>query len=493
MTTKSSFTRTKIVATIGPASNTKQALTDLIEKGVDVIRLNFSHGTHEDHLKVYNIVREISTSIAVMVDLSGPKFRIGMVEKAFEAQKGDTVILTTDEVVGSEQTKRFTVSHDKLPQEVKTGSKLFINDGLVGLTVTSVKNNDIICEVFAGGPISSKKGINAPNIPLSLYFPTPKDLDDAEFALDHFDPEPDFFAISFIRRPQDVKEIKELLDKKYKKTKLIAKIEHKDALNQIDEIMQVCDGVMVARGDLGIEVPTEDVPIIQKELIRKSNQIGKPVITATQMLESMTFNKRPTRAEAGDVSNAVLDGTDAVMLSGETASGHYPLDAVEYMDRIAKKAEDSVFKTDMTDIHFKDANIFNPISISENLGFSALTLSNNFPISAIIAITRTGSTAQIVSKFKPKAPILACTGDERTARQLQMVWGVEPILIPVIRSTEELIFKSVITCYEQDFLEANDQVLIIAGSLLGVPSKTNQIQVLRVADVLALKAKFEES
>lgn len=493
MTTKSSFTRTKIVATIGPVSNTKPILTELITKGVDVIRLNFSHGTHEDHLKVYKIVREISNSIAVMVDLSGPKFRIGMVEKAFEVKKGDTITLTTDEVVGSEQNKRFTVSHDKLPQEVKPDCKLFINDGLVGLTVTSVKGNDIICKVFAGGPISSKKGINAPNIPLSLYFPTPKDLNDAEFALDNFDPEPDFFAISFIRRPEDVKPIKDLLEKKYKKTKLIAKIEHKDALECIDEIIEVCDGVMVARGDLGIEVPTEDVPIIQKELIEKSNQIGKPVITATQMLESMTFNKRPTRAEAGDVSNAVLDGSDAVMLSGETASGNYPIDAVEYMDRIAKKAEESVFKNGQADLHFKDANIYNPISISENLGFSALTLSNNLPINAIIAITRTGNTAQIVSKFRPKAPILACTGDERTARQLQMVWGVEPIIIPVIRSTEELIYRSVVTCYEQDYLEVNDQVLIIAGSLLGVPSRTNQIQVLQVADVLALKSKFEES
>ena len=492
MTTKSSFTRTKIVATIGPASNTKPMLTELISKGVDVIRLNFSHGTHEDHLRVYKIIREISATVAVMVDLSGPKFRIGKIEKAFEAQKGDTIILTTDEVVGSEENKRFTVSHDRLPNEVKKGSKLFINDGLVGLNVIKVENQDIICEVFAGGPISSKKGINAPNIPLSLYFPTEKDLDDATFALDNFDPEPDFFAISFIRRPEDVKEIKDLLNKKYKKTKLIAKIEHKDALAKMDEILNVCDGAMVARGDLGIEVPTEDVPIIQKELIQKSNQIGKPVITATQMLESMTFNKRPTRAEAGDVSNAVLDGTDAVMLSGETASGNYPIDAVQYMDKIAKRAEESVFRADMKDIHFKDANIFNPISISENLGFSALTLSNNLPINAILAITRTGSTAQIVSKFRPKAPILACTGDERTARQLQMVWGVEPILIPVFNSTEELIYRSVITCYDLEFLEETDQVLIISGTLLGVPSKTNQIQVLKVADVLALKNKFDQ-
>ncbi len=490
MTTKSSFTRTKIVATIGPASNTKAVLTDLLEAGVDAFRLNFSHGTHDEHLKVYNLIREISPTVAVLIDLSGPKFRIGLVEKPFNLKKGETIVLTTEEVVGSEQNKRFTVSHNKLPQEVKIGSKLYINDGLIGLNVSKIDKNDIICEVFAEGLISSKKGINAPKLPLSLYFPTEKDIEDATFALDNFNPEPDFFGISFIRRPEDVQPIKQLLTKKYKKTKLIAKIEHQDALDQMDAILDACDGVMVARGDLGIEIPTEDVPIIQKELIRKANQIGKPVITATQMLESMTFNKRPTRAEAGDVSNAVLDGSDAVMLSGETASGNYPLDSVQYMDRIAKRAEQMAFKSNEKEFHFNDANITNPMSISENLGFSAYTLSKNLPISAIIAITRTGSTAQIVAKFRPKAPILACTGVESTARQLQLVWGVEPILIPLITSTDELIYRSVVECFKLEYLDKNDQVLIIAGTLLGVPSKTNQIQVLKVENVLALESKF---
>lgn len=490
MTTKSSFTRTKIVATIGPASNTKEKLQELIEAGVDVMRLNFSHGTHEDHLRVYKLIREISKTISVLVDLSGPKFRIGLVEKPFELKKGDNLILTTDEVVGSEKSKRFFVSHPHLPQEVAQGSVLFVNDGLVELHVQKIQENDIHCQVFVGGPISSKKGINAPDIPLSLYFPTPKDLDDAIFSLDNFDPEPDFFAISFIRRPADVKQIKKLIQERYKKTKLIAKIEHKDALNCIDDILDVCDGLMVARGDLGIEVPTEDVPLIQKELIRKSNQVGKPVITATQMLESMTINKRPTRAEANDVSNAVLDGSDAVMLSEETASGNFPVEAVQYMDRIAKKAETMSFQAGK-DIHFKDANIDNPLSIAENLGFSAFNLTNNLPIDAIVAITRTGSTAQIISKFRPKAPILACTGDEKTARQLQMVWGVEPVLIPVISSTEKLIFESIMECYNLEFLEEKNQVLIITGNTLGVPSKTNQLEVLKVADVLALKDKFK--
>lgn len=490
MTSKSSFTRTKIVATIGPASNTKPILEEMIDKGVDVFRMNFSHGTHEEHLKVYKTIREISKAIAVMVDLSGPKFRIGMVEKPFEAKKGDTIILTSQEVVGSETTKRFTVSHTNLPNEVKVGSKLYINDGLVGLDVTKIDKTEIICNVFAGGPISSKKGINAPKIPLSIYFPTPKDLDDAEFTLDNFDPEPDFFAISFIRRPEDISKIKEMLEKKYKRTKLIAKIEHQDALEQMDAILDVVDGVMVARGDLGIEIPTEDVPIIQKELIKKSNRIGKPVITATQMLESMTFNKRPTRAEAGDVSNAVLDGTDAVMLSGETASGQYPLDAVQYMDRIAKRAESLLFESIKTEVQFEEANINNPKSISENLGFSAFNLAHNMQIKAILAITRTGTTAQIISKFRPNAPILACTGDEVTARQLQLVWGVEPILIPVVTSTEELIFKSIEECNNIGYLEDKDQVLVIAGTLLGVPAKTNLLQVLNVSDVLALTSKF---
>ena len=492
MATKSklSFTRTKIVATIGPASNTKETLSDMLEAGVDVFRMNFSHGTHDEHLKFYNIIRDISKTIAVMVDLSGPKFRIGMVDKPFEVKKGDVIILTSQDVVGSESSKRFTVSHSNLPNEVKIGSKLYINDGLVGLNVTKVEKTEIYCSVFAGGPISSKKGINAPNIPLSLYFPTEKDLYDAEFVLDNFDPEPDFFAISFIRRPEDVSQIRELLSKKYKRTKLIAKIEHQDALGQMDAILEAVDGVMVARGDLGIEVPTEDVPIIQKELIKKSNKIGKPVITATQMLESMTFNKRPTRAEAGDVSNAVLDGTDAVMLSGETASGNYPIDSIQYMDRIAKRAEDLLFKSLKTNIEFEEANINNPKSISENLGFAAFNLVHNLQIKAIIAITRTGSTAQIISKFRPLAPILACTGDEVTARQLRLVWGVDPILIPVVTSTEELIFKSIEACYNLGYLKEPDQVLVTAGSLLGGPAKTNLLQILNVADVLALKIKF---
>ena len=493
MATKSFFTRTKIVSTIGPASNTKKKLQELIEAGVDVIRLNFSHGTHEDHLQVYKLIRELSSTVAVLVDLSGPKFRIGLVDQPFEAKKGDTIILTTssEDIIGSEESKRFSVSHPNLHAEVSKGSVLFINDGLVELHVQKITGKDIVCQVFSSGIISSKKGINAPDIPLSLYFPTEKDLDDATFTLDKFDPEPDFFAISFIRRPEDVSKIKELINARYKKTKLIAKIEHKDALKCIDDILQVCDGLMVARGDLGIEVPTEDVPIIQKELILKANQVCKPVITATQMLESMTFNKRPTRAEAGDVSNAVLDGTDAVMLSGETASGNYPIESVQYMDRIAKRAETMVFQTNQKEIHFKDANVNNPLSISENLGFSAFTLANNLPITAILAITRTGSTAQIISKFRPKAPILACTGDEKTARQLQLVWGVEPILIPIITSTEELIFKSVIKCYDLGFLTETDQVLVVAGTILGVPSKTNQLQVLKVDDILALKTKFE--
>jgi pyruvate kinase len=415
-----------------------------------------------------------------------------MVEKPFEAKKKDIIILTPEEVIGSETTKRLSISHKDLPKEVKSGSKLFINDGLVGLNVLKVENNEIICEVFAEGPISSKKGINAPDIPLSIFFPTPKDLDDAKFTLENFNPEPDFFAISFIRKPEDVKEIKNLISERYKKTKLIGKIEHRDALDNIDAIFNVCDGVMVARGDLGIEVPTEDVPIIQKELIKKGNQLGKPVITATQMLESMTFNKRPTRAEAGDVSNAVLDGTDAVMLSGETASGNYPIDAIEYMDRIAKRAENNIFQSKNHEMHFKDANIKNPLSISENLGFNAYSLSNNLPIKAILAITRTGTTAQIISKFRPKSPILACTGDVNTARQLRLVWGVDPIVIPVVTSTEELIFRSVITCVNLGYLEEVDQVIIIAGTLLGVPAKTNLLQILHVSDVLSLKSRFEE-
>lgn len=483
-TKSSNFTRTKIVATVGPSSNTKAILKKMIIAGVDVFRLNFSHGDHETHQKTYELIRSTADTIAILVDLSGPKFRIGEVETPFTAKKGDTIILTSEDVIGTETTKRLSVSHKNLPKEVKKGSTLYINDGLVGMTVSKVVGNDIHCKVFADGPISTKKGINAPDIPLSLYFPTKKDLHDAKFALENFDPEPDFFAASFVRKPEDLKELRSLIDDSFKKTKIISKIEHRDALKNIDEIIEVSDGIMVARGDLGVEIPTEEVPIWQKKMIKKCNDLGKPVITATQMLESMTTNKRPTRAETSDVCNAVIDGTDAVMLSGETASGRYPIDAIEYMDKIAKRAEELVYSDEETYSFIKGANM------SEMLGYSAYVLANNLNLQAILAITRTGNTARIVSKFRPKIPVLACTGVPETARQMRLTWGVDPILIPIVTSTEELIFRSIKECFKLKYVDEGDNVLIIAGTLLGIPSKTNFLQVLNVGDVISLESKF---
>jgi pyruvate kinase len=459
----------------------------MIESGVDVFRLNFSHGTQVSQKKTYDLIRNSiggSDTVAILVDLSGPKFRIGRVSKPFVARKDEIIILTSEEVVGNEKNKRLSVSHKNLPKEVKKGSTLYINDGLVGLTVQKVEGNDIYCKVFSDGPISSRKGINAPDIPLSLYFPTKKDLDDAKFVLENFDPEPDFFAASFIRRAGDLTELKHIIDKSFKKTKIISKIEHLDALDHIDEIIEKSDGIMVARGDLGIEIPTEDVPIWQKRLIKKCNLAGKPVITATQMLESMTTNKRPTRAEASDVSNAVIDGTDAVMLSGETASGKYPIDAIEYMDRIANRAESLIISKVTEGISFADKGV------PEMLGYNAFVLSKNLDLSAIIAITRTGNTARIISKYRPHIPILACTGVIETARQLRLTWGVNPVLIPIITKTDELIFKSIKECLKKKYIQLKDSVLVVAGTLLGIPSKTNLLQILKVEDVLSLEHSF---
>ncbi|MHA2365523.1 MAG: pyruvate kinase [Candidatus Hodarchaeales archaeon] len=482
-------TRTKIVSTIGPASKDVKILKKLIKAGLDVCRLNFSHGTHDYHKETFEMIRDIDENIAILIDLSGPKIRIGDVEKPFDIKHGDSLIITSDDIIGN--SKRVSVNHKTLPKEVKPGNTLFINDGIVGLTVKKVtKGTDIVTKCFAGGPVSSKKGINAPDVPLSLFFPTAKDLKDANFGIKL---EPDFFAASFVRRPEDLKPIKEIIENDFKKVKIITKIEHRDALKNIEGIIQASDGIMVARGDLGIEIPTEDVPIVQKDLIKSCNEVGKPVIVATQMLESMTINKRPTRAEASDVFNAVEDGADAVMLSGETASGKWPIDSVEYMDKIARRAEEVVFSKGehLADELYK--KVKKSPTIPELLGYNAYYTGKRLKVAAILALTRTGGTARLIAKYRPDCPIIACTSVVQTARQLQATWGVIPMSIPVVTSTEHAILHSIKNAESLNYVKHDDQVLVIAGTLLGIPAKTNLMQVLNVADILALEntVKFQ--
>lgn len=481
-------TRTKIVATIGPASDSAEKLVDLVEAGVDVFRLNFSHGTHEYHRNLFKLIKEVGGDrVATLIDLSGPKFRIGDVEEPFELTKGERLILTSREVVCGREERCVTINHKLLPQEVSPGNTLYINDGLVGLRVDKVVDNtDIYTTCFAGGPISSRKGINAPDVNLSISFPTKKDIEDVRFAM-KIGP-PDFFAASFVRKPTDVDKLRVLFKEFGCKVPVIAKIEHGDALKQIDAIVEAFDGIMVARGDLGIEVPTEDVPIIQKDLIRRCNVAGKPVITATQMLESMTNNRRPTRAEASDVSNAVVDGTDAVMLSAETATGRYPTDTVGYMDRIASRAEELVYSRSET--YAQDIYKQCKENIAEVLGFNTYYAAKKLKPRAILAITRSGGTARLVAKYRPKTPIIACTAIPETARQLQLMWGVIPLIIPVATSIEDLIYHSIGQTYEEGYVGTDDLVIVIAGTLMGLPARTNLIQVFKVGEVLALEAHF---
>ena len=470
------ITKTKIVCTLGPSSNTESKLKKMIDAGMDVARINFSHGSYEEHEKTIRLIRKVSEDIALLCDLSGPKFRIGEVGKAFEINPGDKLILTADDVIGNNH--RVSVNHKLLPQEVNVGNELWINDGLVMLQVTEIKDNTEIhtlCKV--GGPISSRKGINAPQVPVSLFFPTEKDIEDAKFALEY---DPDYFAASFVRKASDLTPLRELIEKNYKHTHIISKIEHREALKNIKEIIEVSDGLMVARGDLGLEIPTEDVPIVQKDLIMQCNIFGKPVITATQMLESMTTSRRPTRAEASDVSNAVIDGTDAVMLSGETSIGKYPVETIEYMNRIANRAEELITSDLEKKIQYSEE------SLSEVLGHAAKFTSNKLDLGAILAITRTGSTVRLVSKYRPKIPIIGATSFPTTFRQLQLVWGVQPLLIDIKTSTDQIILESVEKSLDKNYIKETDQILIIAGTLLGIPAKTNLIHIMSVNDILSV-------
>jgi pyruvate kinase len=471
------ITKTKIVCTIGPASEKPDVFKRLVEAGMDVCRLNFSHGSHPDHKERYDLIRETSDDLAILVDLCGPKMRTGEVKEGTVIKTGQKFEISSDiSVIGDSEI--CTTNYPPLIRDAEVGNHLAIDDGLLLLKVTKKTKSELVCKVLNGGPLKSRKGINAPDVPLSLYFPLEKDLEDTRFVLRKLDI--DFLAASFVRRKEDILRIKELLDEVHSPIGIISKIEHRDALKNFDEILKVSDGIMVARGDLGIEIPTEQVPIVQKELISKCNHIGKPVIVATQMLESMINNPRPTRAEASDVSNAIMDGSDAVMLSGETAVGKFPIEAVQYLERIAKAAEDHGLIR-----QFVGYGIEKP-SITEvfGRGIHMISQEEHLNIKAILTNTRRGSTAKLVAKYRPKTPIIAGTPYPSTKRQLKLVWGVYPIQVEVTNSSNELKYLLAKEAYERGLLQPEDQVLIIGGSLLGFPAATNLIQTMKVDDIL---------
>ncbi len=463
--------RTKIVATIGPATQSEETITDLIKAGVTTFRLNFSHGDHKDHQERIKTIRKVSEKldldIGILQDLQGPKIRLGRFKDGpVKVKKGDKFSLTSNEV---ECTKSIAnVTYNKLAQEVTSGKRILLDDGKIEMIVEHVDigKNLLECKVTVGGVLSNNKGVNFPDVQLSVKALTDKDIEDLEFGLTAG---VDWIALSFVRNPSDINEIKNLINKNGHSIPVVAKIEKFEAIDQIDSILPLCDGVMVARGDLGVEMPAEEVPLLQKELIRKANTLGIPIITATQMLDSMASNPRPTRAEVSDVANAILDGTDAVMLSNETAVGDYPVEAVETMATIARRIE--------RDYPLKAIESHLPSTIPNAISAAVSNIARQLDAGAIIPLTKSGSTARNVSKFRPPTPILATTTERSVARRLQLVWGVTPLLVKNDDRTAKTFSIAMQIAQELGILKQGDLVVQTAGTLTGISGSTDLIKV----------------
>lgn len=481
MQLKDSLRRTKIVATIGPATSSPEMLKAIIEAGATTLRLNFSHGSHADHQRNIRLIRqtafELNQPVGILQDLQGPKIRLGKFENgSIVLAKGDRFTLTNRPVVGTQEIS--CVTYDYLAEEVPVGARILLDDGRVEMIVEDIEKEkgDLHCRVTVPGTLSNNKGVNFPGVYLSIKALTDKDREDLMFGLDQG---VDWVALSFVRNPQDVMEIKELISSTGKNVPVIAKIEKHEAIEQMEAILALCDGVMVARGDLGVELPAEDVPMLQKRLIATANRLGIPIITATQMLDSMVNNPRPTRAEVSDVANAILDGTDAVMLSNETAVGKFPVEAVATMARIAEKIEqENIQNNNASQVRDRKRSI--PNAISQAVGQIAQQLG----AAAIMSLTQTGSTARNVSKFRPSTPILAITPHVNVARQLQLVWGVKPLLVLELPSTGQTFQAAINVALENNLVFEGDLVVMTAGTLQGVSGSTDLIKVEVVTAVL---------
>ncbi|WP_352407836.1 pyruvate kinase [Acetoanaerobium noterae] len=473
--------KTKIVCTIGPASESIDTLKELIKTGLNVCRLNFSHGNYEEHGKRIDNIKtarnEMKLPIAILLDTKGPEIRTGKFSSPeVNLVEGQNFIITMEDVLGDET--KCTVSYKELVNDVKPGNQILIDDGLVGLAVKEIKGQEILCIVQNAGTIKDNKGVNVPNVKINLPAITPKDKKDIEFGIEQGI---DFIAASFVRKASDVLAIREILEEhNATNIQIISKIENQEGVDNIDEILEVSDGLMVARGDLGVEIPTEDIPIVQKELIKKCNILGKPVITATQMLDSMIRNPRPTRAEVTDVANAIFDGTDAIMLSGETAAGKYPLESVKTMASIAIRAEQTLDYEELlkTKVKLRQLNITNAIS------HATCTTAIDLKASAIITATASGYTARMVSSYRPSAPIIAATNSEMVMRQMGLVWGVYPLLAEKGLSTDDVFEKSVQSALDMDYISSGDLVVITAGVPVGIAGTTNLINVHIASEIL---------
>lgn len=466
--------KTKIVCTMGPNLFEKHLIAPLMKAGMNVARFNFSHGTYETHQHYYDEVcrirDELGLPVATMLDTKGPEIRVRSFKNGrVTLQNGQLFTLTTDEVEGDEE--RVSITYKELPQDIAVGSSILIDDGLIGMQVEHINGADIVCRVLNGGVVSNNKGVNIPNAHLSMPFISEKDHQDILFAIKNGY---DFIAASFTRCADDIMQIRHILQENNCHTiNIIAKIENMEGVENIDEILRVVDGVMVARGDLGVEIPLEQIPIIQKIIIRKAYSRGRQIITATQMLDSMIKNPRPTRAEATDVANAIYDGTGSIMLSGETAAGLYPVEAVRTMARIAQVAEASIDYVQ----RFKDSAPRPSANITNAISHASCTSAQDLNAKAIVTVTKTGFTAKMLSRFRPSCPIIACAPVERVVRQLSLSWGITPLLIEEVTDTDELFERAVDAGMDAGLLQKDDLIVMTAGVPLGISGTTNLMRV----------------
>ncbi|MCI3029655.1 pyruvate kinase [Desemzia sp. C1] len=474
--------KTKIVCTIGPASESVETLVKMIDAGMNVARLNFSHGDFEEHGARIQNIREASKitgkMVAILLDTKGPEIRThNMKDGKIQFTSGDVVRVAMNEVEGTKE--KFSVSYSELINDVHPGSHILLDDGLIDLLVTDLdmENQEIVTTVQNSGTLKNKKGVNVPGVSVNLPGITDKDAADIRFGLQN---DVDYIAASFVRRASDVLEITQILEEEnMTHVQIIPKIENQEGVDNIDEILKVSDGLMVARGDLGVEIPTEEVPIAQKDLIKKCNKLGKPVITATQMLDSMQSNPRPTRAEASDVANAIFDGTDAIMLSGETAAGDYPVEAVQTMARIAMRTEEALVNQDSFTLRAYDQG-----DMTEAIGQSVGHTARNLNIDTIVAATESGHTARMISKYRPKSTIVAVTFSERTMRGLALSWGVYPTVAEKPESTDDMFNLATGIAQEKGYAKEGDLIIITAGVPVGERGTTNLMKIQMIGSKL---------
>jgi pyruvate kinase len=467
-----SYNKTKIVATVGPASNSKETLRALINEGVDVFRLNFSHGSHEDHLKVIHFVRELNkemgTKVSLLQDLQGPKIRVNEMQPNIVIERGQELTITTQELLGNNQIA--STSYKTLPNDVKVGDMILVDDGKIELRVKEVRGEEVLHEVVYGGPLKSRKGINLPFTKVTAPSLTEKDLKDLEFGIKH---ELDWIALSFVRKAHDILSMRAILDKHNSVSRIVAKIEKPEALSNIDEIIAATDAVMVARGDLGVEIWLEEVPMVQKMLVEKCNRMGKPVIVATQMMESMIENPRPTRAETNDVANAVMDGADALMLSAETAAGKYPLEVIRSMVRTIASVE----KNPGIYFRFREVESDSDIYINDSLVLAACKLAKDVGAKAIVGMTSSGYTAFKSSSHRPNANIFVFTSNDHLINKMNLVWGTRAYHYDKTESTDQTIADVEAILKGEGHVQSGDKFIFLASMPIHEKARTNTLKI----------------